>query len=572
MSLESLANELLLDIFRYLNTVDLVHSFHRLNHYFDQLLSLHFQIYPFDLRSISKKNFDSLCLHHLPFLTDQLTSIHLSNEEETPNQPQLFLSSVFHFHRFLHLQSLSLYHIHSIQLINEILTNTPLLIYLNLRTCHFDGDHQQTEICFNQIWSLTRLQICHLNEIFSSTATTISSSIQQLSLQNSSLSFDALAWLFQHTSALQILQIQIEDFSDGFLFNSIFTSLNRLTMDFRGTLENLQMLLRNLPNLSNLTLTISRIYINGYQWEDFIRHSLKKLLIFRLLMFYQFDELINIHQELEELQQSFQTQFWFDEHQWFIQYHCHTESRRIQLYTLPYAFPRFFYIPSDISQSTCSMQRKYQSFKSVRNLIFDDGLTRLGFQFPNIHHLELTLPFIQNMSSVMPRLNHLTSMEIVSITHSDEFDQSILRLRHFLDQAIHLYSLTIDYLILSALSTIRTENSSIRRMDLMLNDGHFYGVECISLIQSFLGDQCEVLLINFEHRSIILRVIEQMPKLRALICQCQDDQWGENTNSLSIDDELMQWLIDHLPRNSSINRDDQETSALRIWLGSSFVL
>ena len=563
MSLESLANELLLDIFRYLNTIEVIHSFHQLNHHFDQLLSLHFQIYPFDLRSISKQNFDNLCIHHLPSLTDQIISIHLSNEEETPNQLQLFLSSGFHFH---HLQSLSLYHIHSIQLINEILINTPLLIYLNIRTCHSDGDPQQGEICFNRIWSLIHLQTCHLNEIFSSTATRISSSIQQLSLQNSSLSFDGLTWLFQHTSALQTLQIQIEDFSDGFIFNSIFPTLNRLTMDFRGTLENLQILLRNLPNLSNLTLTISRIYINGYQWEDFIRHSLKKLLIFRLLMFYQFDESINIPEELQQLHQSFQTQFWFEEHQWFIQYHCHTVSRRIQLYTLPYTFPKFFYIPSDISQSTCPTERKY---KSVRNLIFDDGLTGLGIQFPNIHHLELTLPFVQNISLVVPRADHLTSMEVVSITHSDEFDQSILRLRHFLDQAIHLYSLTIDYLILSQLSTIRTRNSSIRRIDLMLNDGHFYGIECIALIQSFLGDQCEVLSINFEHRSIILHVIEQMPKLRALICQCQDDQWGESTDSASNTDELIQWLTIHLPKTSSINRDDQETSALRIWLGNS---
>lgn len=562
MSLEVLANELLLEIYRYLNACELIHSFHQLNERFNQLLSLHFQIYPLDLRMISKTNFDSLCNDHLPFLTDQITSIHLSNEDETPNQPQLFFSSGFHFHRFRHLQSLSLYHIHSTQFINEILLTTPSLIYLDIRTCPFDGEHEQAEICFNRIWSLNHLQICHFNEIFSSKATRISSSIQQLSLQSISLSFNALTWIFQHTPALQILKIQIEDFSDGWMFDSIFPPLTKLTMDFRGTLDNLRNLLRHLPNLSNLTLTISRIYITGYQWEDFIEHSLKHLLIFRLLMFYQFNPSINIHDELQDLYQSFRTPFWIDEHRWFIRYHCHTESRRIQLYTLPYAFPKFIHIASDASQSTYLINRNYQSLNSVHHLIYDDGLIRLGFQFPSVYHLELALPFEERISSVIPHLDQLKSMEIISSLHCDEL---IEHLHQFLNQAIHLYSLTIDYLILLQLSTIQTRNSSIRRLDLMINDGHFYGMECISLIQSFLGDQCEVLLMNFEHRSIVIQVIEQMPKLRALICQCQDDQWGESTDSLSTDDELLQWLTNHLPRNALINRDDQETSAIRIW-------
>ena len=568
MNLECLPNELLLKIFGYFKSIELLPSFHPLNLRFNQLLFLHFQTCPLDLRSISKTNFDRLCRFHLPSFIDHITSIHLSNEDETPNQPQLFLS--YGAFQFIHLQSLSLYQISSTQLINEILLGSPRLIYLNLRTCHFDDDdEQQAEICLNTIWNCQQLQICHLNEMFIPTVTSISSSIEQLSLQNQGLACECFIWIFEHTLALQTLQIQIRDYSDEVTFPLIFSSLTKLNLDFRGTFGNLQILLVNLPNLSKLILQISEIYINGYQWEDLIRRSLPKLMTFRLLMHYQFDSTININEELDQLLQSFQTKFWLDEHRWFIQYHCDTSSRRIHLYTLPYTFSKFSPIPCDISQSTCPIGREYRSFNSVQRLLFNDDLIQLRFQFSKINHLELTLPFDANISSIIPCFDHLISIDIVSIPHSDQFEQSIVQLHQLLDQTIHLYSLNIDYLILSQLSSLRTRNSSIRRLDLMLNDGHFYGLECISLIQSFLGNQCEMLLINFEHRSTILHLIEQMPNLRALICQCQDDQWGESTDSLFPDDELIQWLRMHLPSHSSINRDENEISAIRIWLSSA---
>jgi hypothetical protein len=100
----------------------------------------------------------------------------------------------------------------------------------------------------------------------------------------------------------------------------------------------------------------------------------------------------------------------------------------------------------------------------------------------------------------------------------------------------------------------------------MANDGHFYGLECISLIQSFLGNQCEVLLINIENRSIVLDLIENMSNLRALTIQCQDDQWGDSNESLLNEDELIQWLKFRIPSNSLIIRDEREMSVIRLWI------
>ncbi|UJR20160.1 hypothetical protein I4U23_023292 [Adineta vaga] len=97
----------------------------------------------------------------------------------------------------------------------------------------------------------------------------------------------------------------------------------------------------------------------------------------------------------------------------------------------------------------------------------------------------------------------------------------------------------------------------------MVNDGHFYNSECILLIRLLLNDQCEILLINIENKSIVIDLIKKMPNLRALTFQCQDDQWME---SLSIEDETLRWLKHNLPFHCLVERDQNEMSNIRVWI------
>jgi hypothetical protein len=566
MNFELLANELILDIFEYLNSIQLLRTFHGLNIRFNKLLYLHFQRFPLDFRSVSKHEFDIICQRILPLITDQITSIHLSNDDDTPDQPNLFFSYGFHFQQFINLQSLSLYHIRSTNLINQIILNCPHLIYLNISKCDFDEDTEEAKSCINNIWNLTNLKYCYLNDFFTSLLTIISSSLEDLSIKNYFISFNCLISLFQCTPNLQNLSIRIRDISDNKPLSFLIPLLTKLTINFQGELNTLTNLLENLPNLSKLIIDIENIYIDGYQWEEIITNYLHKLKVFRLLMYYQFDDEKIFNEKINELFESFQTKFWIDEHQWFIQYDQHTEYQSFHLYTLPYGFQTFINYSSDISKSTCPIDKNYNSSNYVNTLFLKNSLSRPVLQFPNIHHLELTFPFNDILWSIIPKFDHLISLEIISITHSDETDQSIIRLRQLFDQAIHLYSLTIDYLIISQLSSIPITNKSIHRLDLMANDGHFYDFECLVLIQSLLGDQCEVLLINLENRYIVLDLIEKMSKLRALTFQCQDDQWGDSNESFLIEDELVQWLKNRLPSNCLIVRDEREMSAIRLWI------
>ncbi len=68
MSLESLANELLLDIFEYLPAVPLLRSFHGLNARFDKLIFTHFRTFRLDFRAASKRDVDIVCQVNLPLI------------------------------------------------------------------------------------------------------------------------------------------------------------------------------------------------------------------------------------------------------------------------------------------------------------------------------------------------------------------------------------------------------------------------------------------------------------------------------------------------------------------------
>jgi hypothetical protein len=114
MMFETLANELLLELFQYCNISQLFRAFQFLNSRFNNLLFIYLQNFHYlNFHSISKHDFNFICQYHLQSINKQIRSFILSNDDETPQQIQLFFSHGFNLWLFTHLQSLSLYHIHS---------------------------------------------------------------------------------------------------------------------------------------------------------------------------------------------------------------------------------------------------------------------------------------------------------------------------------------------------------------------------------------------------------------------------------------------------------------------------
>src|SRR5690348_9438187 len=108
MNLEILPNEILLDLFEYFSGVDMLRAFYGLNSCFNLILYTQFRTYRFHFNSISKRTFDIICQQHLSFIADRIIDLSLSDDDETPEQINLFLSYVPSFNQFTQLRSLTL--------------------------------------------------------------------------------------------------------------------------------------------------------------------------------------------------------------------------------------------------------------------------------------------------------------------------------------------------------------------------------------------------------------------------------------------------------------------------------
>lgn len=143
MMLENLANEILLDLFEYFNSTDLIYVFYDLNSRFNNLLSMRFQNHSLDFRFVSKHVFDNIYQQHLRYLGDKILSLHLSNNHETPNLAEYFLSRSFVFKQFHRLQSLSIYEINSSRTLNRIIYQCRDFLYfthLYITKCKFSWE------------------------------------------------------------------------------------------------------------------------------------------------------------------------------------------------------------------------------------------------------------------------------------------------------------------------------------------------------------------------------------------------------------------------------------------------
>jgi hypothetical protein len=138
-----------------------------------------------------------------------------------------------------------------------------------------------------------------------------------------------------------------------------------------------------------------------------------------------------------------------------------------------------------------------------------------------------------------------------------------------LNRACQLYSLEFYSFGESPEGLFQLTSSSIRRLDLLvaqLIHGTFFSHEdCINLINSPLGRQCEVLLMEFENRTDIIHLIENIPSLRILIFRCQDIVLNY-LKSLSIIKDFIQWLRQHISSKTLIITDQTGGSKISLWI------
>jgi hypothetical protein len=108
---------------------------------------------------VSKHHFDNIYQQHLLSIGNEIISLHLSNNDETPNIAEYFSRS-FVLKQFNNLQSLSLYDINSSNILNRIIFQCRNFLYfthLSITKCKFSWEDNCTISLTNNIWSLPKL-------------------------------------------------------------------------------------------------------------------------------------------------------------------------------------------------------------------------------------------------------------------------------------------------------------------------------------------------------------------------------------------------------------------------------
>jgi len=122
-NLESLVDELLLDLFKVFDTIHIFRAFCGLNSRFNSLLFKLFQAYRLNFRSATKHDFDILCDEYLPQIGDQTIALRLSDDDDTPQQIELFLVRDNLLHHFTRWKAFCLYYVFSEKTWKEFLQN-----------------------------------------------------------------------------------------------------------------------------------------------------------------------------------------------------------------------------------------------------------------------------------------------------------------------------------------------------------------------------------------------------------------------------------------------------------------
>jgi hypothetical protein len=397
MLFEALANEVLFDVFEYLNITQLFRAFKYLNSCFDKLLFIYLQNSPhFDFRSVSKRDFNYICQHHLPSITDQLHSLIFSNDDETPHQIELFFSNNLTFRQFIYLQSLSFHHIHSQTIIQDItidLLDLINLTHLDFIDCDLSGLYGNGFHFIDNIWKLPKLIHLQLHDISNEKVKLISqrsifSSIEYLSIQNLTMTMNDLYHFLKHKPHLRSVRVYAHLTNEDINVIGLFPSISRFELyDERSYPLNIHAtnhipevirLIQSMPNLSQLIIETPFIFLDGHRWKCLITTFLPKLKIFRLKMSIYFDNFDSVKQRTINIFDSFQSHFWIHEHQWFVRCHWNSENKYSQcivFYTLPYTFPHLSITNNHLWwKSTCPNDNNHWSSSHVHHLSYNSRL------------------------------------------------------------------------------------------------------------------------------------------------------------------------------------------------------
>ncbi|CAF3119456.1 unnamed protein product [Rotaria sp. Silwood2] len=317
--LDQLPVEIIFDIFTYLTTIEILHSFYSFSRYLRQCIRS-YQQYKINFTSISKNEFDRICNVIRP---DQMMALALSDDEETPGQVTSFFARFPRFEQtftrleYLYIRNFqefpSLSHMTSLHTIAIDFIRWPIYSFEYAHIQQFDD--KLATICRLPTLRALVLNKKSLNIRLNFNTFFIGEHLNKFQIHLRTI--DNLPFIFKCVPNIQRLTISLNTTSVDNDFSSRFNvphSLTHLTIKVSFGLRNeIQHIIQSCFNLMYLNIHIERNQTDTYQWLDgnwwqsLIDEFLPQLKMFRLR--------IDLNSSLDlsvtkDLLKSFQTTFW----------------------------------------------------------------------------------------------------------------------------------------------------------------------------------------------------------------------------------------------------------------------
>jgi hypothetical protein len=526
MKFELIPNEIVMECFSYLNVHEIFHAFDQLNYRFYKLIrniKLHL-----NLDYVRKSVFNQFCEKLLlnPEIKTQISSLCLSNKGKYDQINEF--QSLFSINDFSRLRSLTLIQLKDIseEKLKSIISLIPDLHSLHLIECDMDVENELLDSL-----SASKLRTLSINSL----EYCLSSMEAILSITNVTIVHCAFLYLSRFLESIPMIKyLNIEECSSIGIsqgtekYYPVYPAVHLKQLiigNFKYKFIEFETFVKETPNLKSLT--ISTYYnsdsFDARRWEYLITSSLPYLEIFKF-NFDFFCDRENLDEDIQNIFERFQTDFWHKQHQWYTEYSSFEDS--LSIYTVPYISNTYVLkLGTDIHCCKFNSGR----FDNVRKLNLDQQLVeeKCQYHFSNVDSLTLFSSdkdkdhFIKiKHIQILKRIVNLYNLKHLEISSRCKIETSSVLLQ-ILKEAPQLSSISIDQNMLKSFlndhELCKYLNQMIKTLSLCddtdTSSWEFdnYG-ELRKLCDIFSNIEDFKCTIN--KKSDLLLILNQLPKLR----------------------------------------------------------
>jgi hypothetical protein len=296
--LDRLPVELIFDVFTFLTAAEILHSFHNFSRYLRKCIRS-YQQYKINFKAINKREFDRICSAIRP---DQIMTLTISDDEETPGQMDLFFTRFPTFDQsFTRLEHLQLLNLEEFPSWSQLECLHTLTVDFKRRPLH-SFEYNLIEQCDKNLINIFRLPGLRtlilnnelLNIDFNFKILPIAEHLHKFKVHLRTI--DDLPFIFKCIPNIQRLNLSLKTRAIANDFVSEFDvprSLTHLTITLRyGLQDEIEQILQACSMLTYLNIHIERNqtdfqqWLDGDWWQFLIENFLPQLTIFRLRVCY----------------------------------------------------------------------------------------------------------------------------------------------------------------------------------------------------------------------------------------------------------------------------------------------